>query len=126
MNRDSLIRQFLHDVVTQNADALKQYFAADARVLWHNTNEQFTAEEYILVNCEYPGNWLGEVERVEHCGDMSVSVARVWSIDDGVSFHVTSFFDFHNGKIHTLAEYWSEDGDAPQWRLDKHIGTPIG
>lgn len=125
MDRGPIIRRFLQDVVTQNADALKQYFSAGARVRWHNTNEQFTADEYILVNCEYPGNWRGEVERIEHCGNTSVSVARVWSPDDGVSFHVTSFFDFCDGKIRTLGEYWSEDGGAPQWRVGKHIGTPI-
>lgn len=125
MNHDSLISRFLQDVVTQNADALKRHFAADACVLWHNTNERFTAEEYIAVNCEYPGNWLGEIERIEHCGDTSVSVARVWSPDDGVSFHVTSFYGFFGDEIRTLSEYWGEDGAAPQWRLDKHFGAPI-
>lgn len=27
--------------------------------------------------------------------------------------------------IAALDEYGADDGDAPQWRLDKHIGTSI-
>ena len=25
----------------------------------------------------------------------------------------------------SIDEYWDDDGKVPQWRLDKHIGTPI-
>lgn len=28
-------------------------------------------------------------------------------------------------KIVSLDEYWADDSDALQWRLDKHIGTTI-
>lgn len=24
-----------------------------------------------------------------------------------------------------MDEYWGDDGEAPQWRIDKHIGTEI-
>ena len=29
------------------------------------TNEHFTIDEYIIANCEYPGEWDGIVERIE-------------------------------------------------------------
>ena len=41
------ITAYFRDVVKQDAQKLKNYFAKDAKVLWHNTNECFTAEEFI-------------------------------------------------------------------------------
>ena len=50
------------------------FFAPGAQVLWPNTNERFTAEEFIRANCEYPGAWEGEVERVEAMGPLLITV----------------------------------------------------
>lgn len=30
-----------------------------------------------------------------------------------------------NDKITSMDEYWADDGNPPQWKIDKHIGTPI-
>ena len=30
-----------------------------------------------------------------------------------------------NDKITSMDEYLADDGNPPQWRIDKHIGTPI-
>lgn len=125
MNREKLLISFFNDVVTQNAKALKSYFTPDAYIRWNNTNEQFTPEEYVRANCEYPGSWLGEVERIELIHDLAITVAHVWLADNSASFHVTSFFEFQGDKISVLNEYWGDDGTAPKWRLDKNIGCPI-
>lgn len=123
MDRSEFIKEFLRDVTKQDEKALEYYFTSEAYIRWNNTNEQFTVAEYIRANCEYPGAWNGEVERIEHMDCLSISVARVWS--DEHSFHVTSFFEFFGGRIAVLNEYWGDDGAAPKWRLDKHIGTAI-
>ena len=125
MEKNQLITNFWSDIAAQNAVALKEYFHPDAYVRWNNTNEQFTVDEFLVANCEYPGNWQGEVERIELIGDLAISVTRVWVADNSASFHVTSFFEFCYDKITALNEYWGEDGTAPQWRLEKHIGKPI-
>jgi len=125
MKRKELLISFWRDVASQNEEALKNYFAPNGYVRWHNTNEQFTTEEYIVANCEYPGDWQGEVERMELVADMAITVTRVWLLDNSASFHVTSFFEFQEEKISVLDEYWGDDGTAPQWRLDKHIGKSI-
>lgn len=39
--------------------------------------------------------------------------------------HVTSFIQTKDDKIIAMDEYYADDGMAPQWRLDKHIGIPI-
>ncbi len=82
-------------------------------------------ERWRVANCQYPGEWDGEVERVERMNDLIVTAVRVYPKDRSASFHVTSFIRVKNDKIISMDEYWADDGSAPQWRLDKHIGTPI-
>lgn len=119
------IYQFWNDVLEQNADALRDYFHENAYINWHCTNEHFTVEEFIIANCEYPGAWGGEVERVEKINDLIVTVTHVFSQNREMSFHVTSFIITVDDKNAAIDEYWADDGIAPQWRLDKHIGTAI-
>ena len=124
------ITAYFQDVVKQDAQKLKNYFAKDAKVLWHNTNECFTAEEFIRANCEYPRSWDGEIEILTSMQDSWILAARVWEKDlaqngKEVSFHVVSFVHMQGEKISRIDEYWGDDGKAPQWRLDKKIGTPI-
>ncbi len=116
---------FWKDVLEQNQHALKMYFHESAYVNWHCTNEYFTVEEFIRANCEYPGDWTGEVERVERVGDLIITVTHVYTKDNSLSFHVTSFIKVIDDKIMSIDEYWGDDGNAPQWRLDKHIGRAI-
>ena len=116
---------FWRDVLAQKADAIRAYFDQSACINWHCTNEHFTVEEFVLANCEYPGDWDGEVERLERASDLFITVTRVYSQDRTLSFHVTSFIKVLNGKIAALDEYWADDGAAPEWSLGKHIGTAI-
>ena len=125
LDKKQIILDFWKDVVNQNMDNLQSYFLSNAIINWYNTNEQFIANEYITANCEYPGDWCGEVERIELVGNLGITVTRVWLSDNSASFHVTSFFEFDDDKIISLNEYWGDDGVAPQWRLDKKIGRPI-
>lgn len=125
MDIKKIVLNFWKDVIEQNPINLKKYFASNAIINWHNTNECFNLDEYIIANCEYPGNWFGEVERIEIKDDSAISVTRVWLSDNSVSVHATSFIKFRGEKIISLDEYWSDDGIAPKWRLDKKIGKPI-
>ena len=119
------IYEFWKAVLAQDAEAIRGYFQESACVNWHCTNEQFTVEEFIVANCEYPGEWEGEVERVEVIGDLYITAVRVYPRDRSLSFHVVSFIKTAEHKIVSMDEYWADDGKAPQWRLDKHLGTTI-
>ncbi|MDD3429380.1 MAG: nuclear transport factor 2 family protein [Oscillospiraceae bacterium] len=119
------LKLYWHDVITQNANSLKNHFLPNAYIRWNNTNEQFTVAEFIIANCTYPGEWSGEIQRMEIVQSTAITVTRVWLSDNSLSFHVTSFFEFEQGKIAVLNEYWGDDGNPPQWRLDKHIGKRI-
>lgn len=104
---------------------MRQFFSPDAVIRWHNTNEQFTAEEFIRANCDYPGRWDGEIGRVGRVDDLVITAVHVYSRDRDLSFHVTSFFRLSGDKIIALDEYWGDDGPPPQWRQDMGIGGKI-
>ena len=77
---------------------MKVFFHKDAFVNWHNTNEHFTVNEFIKANCEYPGDWDGEIERIEKFSDLIITVVHVYSGDRKISCHVTSFIKIRMGK----------------------------
>lgn len=120
---ENFIKDFWKDVASQNKEKLRTYFCENAIIKWHCTNEFFSVDEYIIANCEYPGSWNGEVERIIQFDNEIITVARIWSED--MSCHVTSFFLMEDNKIKELDEYFGDDGIAPKWRLDKKIGMPI-
>ena len=119
------VRHFWKAVLAQDEQAIRRYFHEDAYVNWHCTNEHFTVDEFIIANCEYPGDWDGTVERIELLDDLYVTATKVFPKDRSAYFHVVSFIRTANDKIVSMDEYWADDGTAPQWRLDKHIGTSI-
>jgi len=119
------INTLWNDIINQNRDALPSYFRDDAVIRWHCTNEQFTVDEYIKVNCDYPGRWQGEIERIEESDSKIILVGRVQSFDKTVSCHVTSFIQLLNGKICKMDEYWADDGEVPNWRKELGIGKAI-
>ncbi len=119
------IYNFWKAVLRQDEQEIRKYFHKDAYINWHCTNEHFTVDEFIVANCEYPGDWDGTVERTENIDDLIITVTRVYPKDKSASFHVTSFIKLNDDKIISMDEYWADDGSAPEWRMKKNIGTPI-
>ena len=119
------IQAFWQDIISQNREKLPAYFHENAVIRWHCSNEQFTVKEYVRVNCDYPSDWLGEIERVEENGDTVILAGRVFPVDRSSSFHVVSFIKLTGGKIREMDEYWADDGEAPEWRRQMKIGRPI-
>lgn len=119
------IDAFWRAVLKQDSSLLETFFVPEGHVNWHCTNEHFSVSEFIRANCEYPGRWDGELERVERLGDLLITVVHVHSLEQPLSFHVASFIQLKDDLIFSIDEYWSDDGPAPQWRRDKHIGVPI-
>lgn len=117
------VLQFWNDIHQQRWNNLASYFHHDALISWHNTNEQFTLDEFVRANAQYPGDWQIDVERTACAGDLVITAVRVF--DKSMSFHAASFFTFRESKIAALDEYWGNDENAPEWRLNAHIGKPI-
>ena len=119
------INAYWQAVLCQDAAALRNFFAPDATIRWHCTNERFTVEEFIAANCAYPGRWQGTIERVEALDDLYISVTCVRSAEDASSFHAVSFLRLVGDKIAAIDEYWGDDGPAPQWRQALRLGQTI-
>ena len=119
------VYSFWQAVLAQDEGAMRGYFHPDAQVDWVCTNERFTLEEYLRANCQYPGDWDGEVERVVEQGELVITVTRVWPRDRSASFHVTSFLRLRGDRIARMEEYWADDGPPPRWRQEMGIGRPI-
>ena len=119
------IQAFFHAVLVQDAQALRAFFHEDAWVNWPCTNEHFTLEEYIRANCEYPGDWDGELERATVSGTEIIMACRVYPRDRSASFHAVSFLQIRDGRIASMTEYWADDGPAPAWRQEMRIGRPL-
>lgn len=122
---EAMLKEFWKAIVGQNPNEIRKYFKQTAIIRWHNTNEKFTLEEFLRANCEYPGKWDCEVERIEEIGNLIITVTRVFSTDGSVSVHATSFLRMEDDKIASMDEYWGDDGEAPKWRLDMEIGKRI-
>ena len=116
--------KFIAAVASQDADALKAFFVPDAVICWHDSNEQFTVTEYIRANCEYPGDWCGEILRIEKISSGLAIVTKISSKDFATL--VTAFITLENGKISRLDEYYAGCNDEiPKWRKDMNIGKAI-
>lgn len=121
---------YFASVLSENAEAMRSFFLPDALIRWHNTNECFTVDEFIRVNCEYPDAWAGTIEHEFRIGeensDLVIAACRVWSVTDPrESFHVVSFIRLRDGMIAGIDEYWGDDGEPPEWRRALGIGRPI-
>lgn len=76
------IDRFFKTVLSQNAEELRKFFQKNTVIKWHCTNEVFTLDEYIKANCEYPGNWNGEIERIEENTNTIILACRVFPRDN--------------------------------------------
>ena len=101
------VYNFWKAVLTQDEQTLRMYFHEDASVNWHCTNEHFSVDEFLIANCEYPGDWDGKVERLEVLDDLLITVTKVYSKDRSAHFHVVSFIRIADDKIISMDEYWA-------------------
>lgn len=119
------INSFWHAALDQDESAVRAFFHPEATVKWHCTGERFTVDEFIRANCEYPGDWDGEIERIEDFGDCIITVTHVFPRDKSASFHAVSFFRIKDGSIIELDEYWADDTPPPDWRQQMNIGQKL-
>lgn len=119
------IHKYWEVTLKQNRKSMREFFHSEALVRFHNTKEEFTVDEFIEVNCDYPNLWNGEIERIAIVEDTIISVVHVFALEKPWSFHVTSFMKLRENKILLIDEYWGENGEIPIWRLDKKIGKRI-
>lgn len=120
------IENFWKFTLSQNREKMRDFFETNAEIYWYNTNEKFSLEEYLKVNCEYPGNWKGKIEKFEIVDKKIMTIVFVSSLDEKIKCRVISFIQLNEvNKIIKLEEYWSDISLPPQWRIDMKIGKFI-
>ena len=108
--------RYWQDCIRQDRDSLRAWFLPDAKIVWPCTNEKFTVEEFLLANCEYPGNWEGALLRVTPCPTGAITECHIRSASGDYSCHAVSFFTVEQDRIISLTEYYADDGPPPAWR----------
>lgn len=117
---------FINSVINQNDKAMRGYLHEASVIRWHNTNECFTAEDYITANCKYPGDWTGRTELIERLEDgRFVAVVYVQNSDHSICCRCVSFFEIRENKITSIDEYWGDVGEPPEWRKSLNLGRPV-
>ena len=119
--------KFLQDIVSKQPDnIIKSYFASDAIICWHDSNEQLTLEEFVIANREYPSSWTCNIERIEKLEKGFAIAAQLDHLEDGFFIKYVSFINLNdNNKVQRLDEWFVALEEIPQWRKDMNIGRPI-
>lgn len=118
-NPKELVDLFWNSISNAKYEDLLPLFHEDAPIYLPNTREMFEGpSQYIAFNQVYPGRWTATVERLLLSGEVALSITKVSSEDPSRSFFVTSWFEFRQGKILRLEEYWGENGSPPEWQRD--------
>lgn len=108
-------------MISQNREAMKAYFHKNTVIRWHCTNEKFNVQEYIKIHCDYSGKWDVEIERIEKAGETLITFVQVLSKDKSMKFHTVSFIKLEDDMISDMDEYWADNREPPEWRLDLRI-----
>lgn len=119
------ITSFWNAVASQNAEKLAAFFNEEALIRWYNTNEEFSVQDFITATCKYPDQWACTIKSMIECENQIITVTNVLNLTKNISLYATSFFTLKHSKISLLEEYWGDNGEAPQWRLDLGIGSKI-
>lgn len=116
MNKNELIVKKLWDIFNAREFCEVRSLLADNFVcFWPQSNEIICgANNFILVNENYPGKWAINCKRIVSSGEVSASEVELTC--DGKKVYATSFFEFKDGKISKLTEYWGDSYAAPKWR----------
>lgn len=122
MDSEARIHALWQAVAAQDREALAGFFTEDAVVLWPNSGERFSLADYLRANCDYPGQWRGQVEQIGQDG--GVSVTRVWDAEEH-TFRVVSFYRWRGERIERMEEYWGDVGPAPDWRRELSVGRAL-
>lgn len=113
------VKTFWKHIDNADFDKLAEIMRVDANVILPNTKEIFRGcKKYIEFNKDYPGRWYAKIEKLIATKNKVISAVEITN-DEGVSLYVTSFFEFEDGLIKEVTEYWGENGEAPEWRQDK-------
>lgn len=121
MNED-IVKRFWTLMSDGKFDEVGKLMKEDAEVRLPNTREVFKGrDKYVNFNKKYPGRWIINLDKIFSKDDMIVSAVKVESEDKTSSFYATSFFAIKDTLISEIVEYWGDNGEPPQWRVEESL-----
>lgn len=119
---ESIIEKFWTLMSDGMFDEVGKLMQEDANVRLPNTREIFRGrDKYINFNKKYPGRWIITLDKIFSKDETVVSAVKVESEDKSSSFYATSFFTIKGNLISEIAEYWGDNGELPQWRIEESL-----
>ena len=119
-----LARSYWKKVSEQKWEEAEALFHENFAAEWPQSRERFrSGKAFIQMNREYPGTHRVEVLEVLSVDSRTVTTVFINAEDTGQKVFATSWFDFSEGKILKLTEFWAEPYSAPESRkrwAEKH------
>ena len=123
--REELIRKFWSLFDQEKFEQVKSLLHAEFKAVWITSNEKFpSADSLIKMNEAYPGRWHTIPQRIELLEYDALSITSVYSDDSPERFYAISFFEFKEGLISKIIEYWATVENSPEWRKQFSIEYP--
>ena len=119
------VLDYWQDINMQLYQRLPQYFNPNATIYWHNSNEKFDPQELARVYQDFGGAWHVEIERLLACEGSVISIINARNTKAEGLYRAVSFFEYEDGLVRKLHEYWSRVGFAPDWRHEHGLGSNI-
>lgn len=124
---ESIVQQFWKHIDNAAFDRLYEIMHPEAVVWLPNTHEVFKgSRKYVEFNQKYPDRWHARVQNLFRSGQTIISIVLIYNADHSMSFYVTSLFRFSEDRIIEITEYWGDNGEPPQWRLDENFSERYG
>jgi hypothetical protein len=119
ITNEEVIKKFWQLFDVAEFEEAGKLISPNAVIRWWNTREEFSKANFIEANRIYPGRWRIRIDRLECFNNLVVSVVHVAGND--ISFYTTSFFIVEEGQIIRIDEYWSENSEPPEWRVNSSL-----
>ena len=105
-------------------EAVADLLHDDFVCIWTQSGELIRGRDnFIAVNKHYPGRWRIQVHRLVDGGD--VIVTEIHAVDGDDANPAISFFEFTDGKIIKIREFWPDVMDAQSWRAQWVERLPV-
>ncbi len=111
------IEQFWQTMNTNDWHAVSALLHDDYLLVYPQSGERFRGREnFIALNSQYPaaGAWRFTVHRL--IADETEAVTDVGVTDSARTDRVISFFEFRDGLIWRMTEFWPDPFEAAPWR----------
>ncbi len=118
----NIVISFWECINNAEFDNLNELMSDEACIYLPNTREVFKGKDrYINFNKRYPDRWYVDLENMFVCEDTVISCAKIFNENKTISLYVNSFFNIKDELIVEITEYWGENGQPPQWRINENL-----